>query len=370
MIIEIDPHVDNDPNLTQEDARLDFELRRLAAENADVPDAEVSFERFKEERLGLGKLNARRIPLWTWITAVAAIIFVFAVFTWQKPFSPSQGEEMRSAQMTDPQCTDTVYRASASMKEITLSVGKQFVPLKSVLAQQKGVTVGDDDMIRILTPQNVRPEDRTTLTIPQGKTAKVMLPDGSKVWLSACSRLIFPQAFPGNAPRVVRLIGEAFFDVVHDERRPFIVHSGDIRTKVLGTQFDIRSFDDETPSVTLVNGSVMCETDHSKSVILKPGQQAFLPLQGADFNVGNADLDAVLSWKNGEFYFENQTLKDVLTEIGRWYNVNVMFLSSDHLDDLLHYTADRSWPVRQVILQLNQICETKIRMEDNNLIVE
>ncbi len=361
------------PLLSEEDARLDFELRRAAIDDTAVPDTDAAFERFKTERIGQERQKTRRIPMWTIAATVAACLLLVAIFTWQKSFfSSSQEDELLQAQTTGAQSerTDTVYKAPAPMNEIALAVGKQSMALNSDMAKKSGVSIDKDEMIRFLTPENVRPEDRTTLTIPQGKTAKIMLPDGSKVWLNACSRLIFPQAFLKDAPREVRLIGEAYFEVVHDERRPFIVYSETVSTKVLGTQFNIRSFNNEKPCVTLVSGSVKCEAKGTNPVILKPGQQVVVTPNGSGFSVSDADLEGVLSWKNGEFYFEDQTLRDVLTEIGRWYNVNVVFSSEEHLGDPLHYTGDRSWSIKQVIEQLNHICETKIHLENNNLIVE
>ena len=80
--------------------------------------------------------------------------------------------------------------------------------------------------------------------------------------------------------------------------------------------------------------------------------------------------EGVLSWKHGAFYFEGQTLREILTEIGRWYNLNVIFTTNQHLDDSLHYNADRSWKIQQVVSQLNNICETHIKIKNNNLIVD
>ena len=357
-----------DTQMTQEDAQMDFELRRASLEETVVPDVDAAFEQFKEERLTPYSKTARRIPMWI-ITAIAACLLVAFFLPWNKWFStPSPENEPLVSKVEG----NVVYEAVEPMSDIALTMGKKTINLHSKDAEQQGFSVTNDEMIKFLAPENVSPSDRTTLTIPQGKTAKLLLPDGSKVWLSACSRLIFPQAFLKDAPREVRLIGEAYFEVTHDEARPFIVHSGNVSTTVLGTQFNIRCFEGEKIRVTLASGSVKVRKEGNSvrrnEVILVPGQQAMIGSSSV-IDVDGVDVEGVLSWKNGAFYFEDQTLREVLTEIGRWYNYNVIFASNSHLDDKLHYNGERHWRLKQVIDQLNRICDTNIRIEDNNIIV-
>lgn len=361
----IDEQQTSDPLMTKEDALLDFELRRAALEDATVPDVDEAFEQFKAERLDISTDKKVNIRLWLTTAVAACLIFVFFI-PWKKWFSsPTDNSEVAVINVKG----NVVYEAVKPMDDIVLSLGDETVNLHSKDAKEQGFTVGVDEMIKFLAPENVSAEDRSTLMIPQGKTAKIQLPDGSKVWLSACSRLIFPNKFLNNAPREVRLIGEAYFEVTHDEARPFIVHSGNISTTVLGTTFNVRCFEGEQPRVTLASGSVQVSSNGNQSVRLTPGQQALFSSNNT-FKVDDADVEGVLSWLNGGFYFENQTLREVLTDIGRWYNYNVIFAGNDHLSDKLHYNGDRSWSVKQVISQLNRICETQIKLDNNNIIVE
>ena len=353
--------------MNQEDAQTDFELRRASLEDAPIPDVDEAFEQFKTERLQF-KRSAVVVRMWALAAAVACLVVAFFL-PWNKWLSSTMGNEKPVIAKTDG---NVVYEAQKPMKDVALTMGDKTFDLHSEDAQRKGFSVNNDEMIRFLTPENVSPEDRTTLMIPQGKTARLLLPDGTKVWLSACSRLIFPQKFLENAPREVRLIGEAYFEVTHDEARPFIVHSGNISTTVLGTTFNIRCFEGEQPCVTLASGrvrvtSVSQQGKHGE-VTLSPGQQAFFN-KNSTFNVEEADLEGVLSWKNGGFYFENQTLREALTEIGRWYNYNVIFTGNEHLNDRIHYNGERSWTVKQVIEQLNRICDTNIKIKSTNIVV-
>lgn len=354
--------------MSQEDAQTDFELRRASLEDTTVPDVDEAFEQFKAKRLQ-PKRNASVVRMWAMAAAVACLVVAF-LLPWNKWLSSTSDDTKPVIAQTDG---NVVYEAQEPLNDVILARGDKTFNLHSNDAQKEGFSVSNDDMISFLASENVSPEDRTTLTIPQGKTAKLLLPDGSKVWLSACSRLIFPQKFLGNTPREVRLIGEAFFEVTHDETRPFIVHSGNISTTVLGTTFNIRCFEGEQPCVTLASGrvkvtSVGKQGKHGE-VTLSPGQQAFFNRNSA-FNVEEADLEGVLSWKNGGFYFENQTLREALSEIGRWYNYNVIFTGNEHLNDKIHYNGERSWSLKQVIEQLNRICGTNIKIETTNIVVD
>ncbi|MBP3285762.1 MAG: FecR domain-containing protein [Prevotella sp.] len=354
-----------DNQIIQEDAQMDFELRRVALEDVPIPDIDEAFEQFKSERIEMPVHTTLNIRLL--LATVAAACLIIALFIpWNKWLSSAKEHP---GVMTADVRGNIVYEASDALSDIVLTDGEEIINLHSKDAQKQGFTVGSDEMIKFLAPENVSAENRSTLMIPQGKTAKLLLPDGSKVWLSACSRLIFPHRFLGNAPREVRLIGEAFFEVTHDEKRPFIVHSGNISTTVLGTTFNVRCFEGEQPRVTLASGSVQVSNNGDRLVRLMPGQQAMLG-DNNSFNIEEADVEGVTNWRNGGFYFENQTLREVLTEIGRWYNYNVIFTGNNHLRDKLHYNGERSWTVSQVISQLNRICETKIKIEGNNIIVD
>lgn len=350
--------------MNQEDAQTDFELRRASLEDAPIPDVDEAFEQFKAERLQL-KRSASVVRMWA-VAAVVACLVVAFFLPWNKWLSTATDNDVPVIAQIDG---NVVYEAQKPMTDVALTMGDKTFDLHSADAQKKGFSVNNDEMIRFLAPENVSPEDRTTLMIPQGKTAKLLLPDGTKVWLSACSRLIFPQKFMENAPREVRLIGEAYFEVTHDEARPFIVHSGNISTTVLGTTFNIRCFEGEQPCVTLASGKVkVTSMGKHGEVTLIPGQQAVFKMNST-FNVEEADLEGVLSWKNGGFYFENQTLREALTEIGRWYNYNVIFTGNEHLNDRIHYNGERSWTLKQVIEQLNRICETNIKIDSTNIVV-
>jgi ferric-dicitrate binding protein FerR (iron transport regulator) len=174
------------------------------------------------------------------------------------------------------------------------------------------------------------------LTTPKGRQFQLKLPDGSRVWLNAASSIRYPTAFSGKDRRVA-VTGEAYFEVAHDKTKPFIVdipsttgEPGGSSIEVLGTQFNINAYDNEQSiKTTLLEGSVKIvkrQTANGKEnpVILKPGQQAVL--HDAQLTIhDHADIDKALAWKNGFFNFEDASLQEVMRQLERWYNIEVVY---------------------------------------------
>lgn len=163
------------------------------------------------------------------------------------------------------------------------------------------------------------------LETPRGGQYKLVLPDGTKVWLNAATTLRYPTAFVGK-DRVVELNGEAYFEVAADAAKPFRVEvKGGQRVEVLGTRFNILGYTDEpVAKTTLLEGSVRVRKE-AKAAVLRPGQQARLGADGS-LVVVNADVEAAVAWKNGMFKFEEADMQQVMRQLGRWYDLDVMYL--------------------------------------------
>ena len=163
-----------------------------------------------------------------------------------------------------------------------------------------------------------------TISTPRGGQYQIVLADGTKVWLNATSSLQYPVTFSGNERRV-NLTGEAYFEVAKNKLKPFIVHVKDVDVKVLGTHFNIMSYDDEDHiATTLLEGSVDI-TKADISTVLFPGQQMRYYTDGRAELKENADIDQAIAWKNGKFYFVAADIKTIMRQLSRWYNVDVVY---------------------------------------------
>lgn len=194
------------------------------------------------------------------------------------------------------------------------------------------------------------------LATPAGGKYTLQLPDGTTVYLNAASSLKYPTSFENLGKRTVELTGEAFFDVKHDAKHPFMVKTARQTIQDIGTSFDIRSYSgDSVTKTTLVSGLVRVSSTASpaleqKSVLLTPGQQASQDAVG-DLTVGAVDTAGALAWRNGYFYFNNADIKSVMREISRWYDVEIAY-PADLETDSLNGKISRNLNLSQVLENL------------------
>ncbi|WP_298741151.1 FecR domain-containing protein [uncultured Chitinophaga sp.] len=161
-----------------------------------------------------------------------------------------------------------------------------------------------------------------TLIVPARLDYKIVLEDGTEVWLNAATTLRFPFSF-STGEREVYLAGEAFFKVAKDARRPFIVHTGKTSIRVLGTSFNINAYDDHITTLALVDGKVITKAGNQE-VSLIPGQQAIYR-SGPGFETKRFDPAIALAWMQGIRYFHNAPLGEITRMLPRWFDVNVVF---------------------------------------------
>lgn len=160
----------------------------------------------------------------------------------------------------------------------------------------------------------------------RGHRTFVTLEDGTKIWLNAESRLTYPKSFRGKETREIHLEGEAYFDVTENKQKPFIVHTSDIRIKVLGTSFNVKSYGkDRTIETTLIQGKVTIESSiDSTKLTLMPNQQAVFEKESKTLFLEHKDEAAdYTSWRDGQLLFDDRPLSDIVNELERWFNVTI-----------------------------------------------
>ena len=167
-----------------------------------------------------------------------------------------------------------------------------------------------------------------TISTPRGRQFRLQLADGSRVWLNAASSIRYPVAFNDN-DRQVSVSGEVYFEVAKDLQRPFVVNVDQkMKVEVLGTHFNINSYVDEASiRTTLLEGSVRVSSGTKQATTIRPGQQASLAQSGtAAFEVADGvDLNKEMAWKNGQFDFNNASLREVMRQLERWYDITVEY---------------------------------------------
>lgn len=209
---------------------------------------------------------------------------------------------------------------------------------ESILLEDKNslIEYGGDGNVSVNNTviESTQPEKRGTpelnqLIIPFGKTSEILLPDGTRVYLNAGSRLVYPEFFV-DKKREVLLVGEAFFEVKKDENHPFIVQTTEIRVKVMGTKFNVCAYPtDKIIETVLTEGKVSLERNNSglfsETEDLEPGQMASFNKTSGETLINKVDTDNYTLWKDGLYKFEHSDLNRVIKKLERYYNVRFTF---------------------------------------------
>jgi ferric-dicitrate binding protein FerR (iron transport regulator) len=210
------------------------------------------------------------------------------------------------------------------------------------LGDGREVSIGKETVLRVTEPDGttivvdsggmdyLHPAAGTAGTLynivrtPTGMEFPVTLPDGTRVYLNAETRLRFPTRFAGES-REVELEGEALFTVAPDDARPFTVRAREVEVRVTGTTFNLRAYENEaTIAATLVEGRVILSRD-DRQWPLAPGEQALLAPATGRCEIRAVDVDLYTAWQSGKFVFRNERLEDILSYLSRWYGFAYRF---------------------------------------------
>lgn len=332
---------------------LDVKRAAMSRSSKNNIDIDSEWDKFAAK-------HQRPRTLYYYIAGAAAVAMVLLVATFSMGLFKQRPAE------------GTVLEAVAKMPAhpvLTTSDGEE-IELggnadKGVLATM-GVNVKAKEMT--LTANASDTPDRLMLTIPRGQTYKITLSDGSEVWMNNDCRLVYPNYFTGKERRV-KVEGEAYFKVAPDARHPFVVEANGIEARVLGTEFNVRSYGNADTHVTLIKGKVAVRTDESHDAVLTPGQDAQLNEDGS-LGIADVDIDSYIYWRDGYFYFDNISLENIMQDIGRWYNMNVVFANNDVRNYHLHFLADKRGGIEHVIKLLNGMGKVNVTLKDNTLTIK
>ena len=208
-----------------------------------------------------------------------------------------------------------------------------------------------------------------TLQVPRGGEYKIVLDDGTEIWLNSASELKYPAHFVGNERRVC-LVGEAYFQVARNEAAPFIVETRDMDVKVLGTSFNVSAYEDEENShATLVEGRVEVDDKiNGEKVTLTPGEQALL--QGKEMVVREVNTKLYSMWRLDRFTFASEDMEGVIRKLSRWYNVNFFFSNSSMKQKRFTGSLPKYSDISQVLKMIEMTTDIKFQVKGNTIIIQ
>ena len=214
-----------------------------------------------------------------------------------------------------------------------------------------------------------------TLTIPNGKTFQLQLSDGTNVHLNAGSSLKYPVQFLNDRERKVIITGEAFLSVSKDPKHPFIVNANNLNVRVLGTQFNVSAYpEDTTTDVVLVEGSVGLYAknevfDATKSDLLKPGFKGSYNKQTKKIRKDPVMTSVYTSWLTGELVFRNMTFNNILKKLERHYNITIVN-NNKTLGNKVFNASFRKTSFKEVFQKLKINYGIDYQMEGNTIIIK
>ncbi|MFB6454121.1 FecR family protein [Chitinophaga sp. Hz27] len=277
------------------------------------------------------------------IAATVAVMLGGAGFWWMQQKHSSQPPLIAKADLKPQQ---NIHIKLSDGKVLTLdSAG-------AIIQNVNGATIKADSAGIVYNAANGQKSIAAkydTLVVPRGRKIPISLADGTRVWVNAASVLIFPTAFQGDT-REVQVQGEAYFDVAANVKQPFVVHAGAATVTVLGTGFNVNAYT-TTIQTTLANGKVSVAAA-DKKVLLSPGQQAVYQLQTGELAWQTVDPRAFTSWKDGDIYFEEESLSTIVNSLGRSFDYEFKF--EDASLEKLTFTLDLAEPenLQQVLDQI------------------
>ncbi|MDI3321377.1 FecR family protein [Pinibacter soli] len=286
---------------------------------------------------------------WLLPVSVAAIFLIAVGIVWL-----IRSKAVESTLPSDDIASTTDIQPGSAKAILQLASGRSIE-----LGKQSNGTIAKEGSVAINASEQTLTyagtEQSTTtafnvLSVPKGGKYKLVLSDGTQVWINAASSIKYPAVFK-DGERKVMVEGEAFFDVAKDEKKPFIVQVNKATIQVLGTSFNVTNYGDEpTQTTVLVSGKIKVLAAN-KQQELSLGQQATIGTTG-DISVTDANVQAATAWKEDKFVFKEQSIENIMRQLARWYDVKVVYKGNINY----HFSAkiSRDQPISTILRLLEE----------------
>ncbi|WP_205510139.1 FecR domain-containing protein [Longitalea arenae] len=334
--------------------KLSYDLNEL-----NSYDHNQAFEKLTHKIL-LNEVTGKRVYFRIWWYMVAAVLVLvaggIAYFSFNKAEKPAAPVSAVIAQKKAPGLQPDTKKA------VLILADGSTVPLSEMnngsIARQGNVIIQKNENGQLqykLSGATANTTGSNTLRTPRGGEYQLILDDGTKIWLNSASSLQFPVHFNSDDRRVV-LTGEAYFEVESSviphsggRKRSFTVHVDNMVVQALGTSFNISAYKEDDRSQTTVVEGLVKVNRNNKSNLLSPGKK--LIAQDSTVTVEDADVKQEIAWKHGEFVFRNTSLRMVMNELARWYDMDVTY---DKGVPSLHFSGEvqRESDIRSVLHML------------------
>ena len=363
-------------SISQED------FRKLKAWIAEKPENRVVFEdylRLHREVREIGfidrmdtaaswkklerKLNRRGRTRITRLCVAASILFALFAGSWLLRLTEKDKKGVTVAETIPGKASIILHMADG--KSVNLSDEKVLG-----MVEKDGTEISKDTSSALVYCANTK-VDKSVLhavEVPVGGEFDLILSDGTRVWLNSDTKFRFPTRFSGET-REVYVEGEAYFVVSKNAECPFIVHTGGTQVKVLGTEFNLSAYPGERVVTTLAKGKVEVG-DGTNKVNLQPGEQAICNTSVNNIEVRTVDVSLYSSWLKGVFEFENLSLREIATQLSRWYGVVFEFEDAGSGERRFTGGIKKYIPLYQSLDILEKTTDVMFKIKDNVILVQ
>ena len=336
-------------------SRLGEDFRKRSLINSEKAQKEMQL------RLGLIRRNSWKTTFGA-ISSIAAAVILLIIFL---PYGKesSEGSAAPVSDVLKPQI----------LSLDSMAPGESMAYILQGEEKRQLTTLSHNSVISMCDLKGKKNEaEPVVLEVPRGGEFIVILDDSTKVWLNSASTLIYPEDFTASSRRV-KITGEAYFSVTKDiEKNPFFVECDGQTIKVYGTEFNVRSYpEDKSVLTSLAKGSVSI-TQTGKSVgelMLTPGTQAVFDKESKTAATKPVNIETVTGWRHGRFVFEDQTLWQIMNDLGRWYNFDFEFEDPSLKDMVFMGSIPRYGDFSTAMLILEKSGDVAFRLSDNKIIV-
>tara|TARA_R110002050_G_scaffold201583_1_gene336752 strand:- start:230 stop:1420 length:1191 start_codon:yes stop_codon:yes gene_type:complete len=317
----------NNEALFLEFIKINASINKSMNKYNKVKAKENIIRRIKKEKETVTKNSKRSLSYKYAAAASIALIIALSIFFNKKITEP---------QFIEPIIVNNQIKTGTNKATLTLQDGSEIALEKGKTYHTKNAMSNGEEIVYQTNNQNPSTKNQdayNTLTIARGEQFQIQLSDGTKVWLNSESQIKYPVVFNKKEPRQVELVyGEAYFDVspsTANAGTSFKVYNKNQEIKVLGTEFNIKAYKNEVNIyTTLVEGKVAI-TAGNKNKILSPGEQSILNITTNNIGIAQVDIKPEISWREGVFIFKKKPLKEIMTTLSRWYDMDVVFQNKD-----------------------------------------
>ena len=338
--------------------KIKKELNVSEIRNFLQTDVEDAWKKMREKTFGASPVRPRIGLRWLKYAAMAVpvVLSLTLWYTWKEK------EKMENKQAIVARLSPVLILDNGEEYQLDPTEQTEIFVNEEIKAHQTGGGLIYD------TTAREEENKYNRIEVPRGSEYWVVLSDGTRVWLNAATELKYPVTF-NTKERRVYLKGEAYFEVAKDTNRPFYVETEEVKVRVLGTVFDVNTHYTRGVRTVLVEGAVALEWDNQKEIRMKPGELADFDRTKAEVTLKEVDVTSYISWKEGYFAFEDETLEEIMHTLSLWYDKEFFFVGQR--SRTLHFSGHvrRYERIETILSAINEVTGVEFQMKGKTILI-